>query len=281
MHWLKPGLTTSHGRSWGHASRPASTTTTGTRHQTSTLTVPLVGYRAALLKDVLARQASESERRVRVLRIAATGEQPQRLVGMLIPEPAVDEVVAALSSRSGGAGGGEGGAAGQQAASAGKASEQAEGSGGAKEKAGGKGTTPRAPKAAGEAVSPKAGGHSGRRHHRRRHHRAAAARHEAEPGDGSEQGVASPKHKRRGRKAADAQGGASDRSGRSGNSGADVVSPKRKRRGRKADKGEASDRSGGGGSEEDAASPKRKRRQKEEQPRRMPHRSGRPASMKG
>ena len=35
---------------------------------------------------------------MRVLRIATTGEERQRLVGMLIPEPAVEEVVAELSA---------------------------------------------------------------------------------------------------------------------------------------------------------------------------------------
>lgn len=63
---------------------------------------------------------------MRVLRIATTGEDSQRLVGMLIPEPAVEEVVAELSgerpqaggdgpsaSGGGGSGGGEGGGAGK------------------------------------------------------------------------------------------------------------------------------------------------------------------------
>lgn len=34
---------------------------------------------------------------MRVLRIATTGEDSQRLVGMLVPEPAVEEVVAELT----------------------------------------------------------------------------------------------------------------------------------------------------------------------------------------
>lgn len=49
------------------------------------------------------RHQKSSERRVRVLRIATTGEESQRLVGMLIPEPAVEEVVGELTRGEGGA----------------------------------------------------------------------------------------------------------------------------------------------------------------------------------
>ncbi|PRW58205.1 strawberry notch-like [Chlorella sorokiniana] len=202
------------------------------------------------VQDVLARHASESERRVRVVRIATTGEQPQRLVGMLIPEPAVEEVVAALRSRSGDGSGSGGNAAGAEqapAAGSGQGSQQEEeGAEGGKEGAAkgspAKGATRRAAKAEGEVGSPKAGGHSGRRHHRRRHRHAAA---EADGGSGED--LPSPKRRRHGHKAAKpAQGEASDCSG---GSEEELPSPKRRRRqGHKAAKpaqGEASDRSGG------------------------------------
>ena len=63
----------------------------------------------------LARHVRSSERRMRVLRIATTGEEPQRLVGMLIPEPAVEEVVEALSAGAAGEAG-EAGQGGQRQA---------------------------------------------------------------------------------------------------------------------------------------------------------------------
>ena len=156
----------------------------------------------------LARHAGESERRVRVLRIATTGEAPQRLVGMLIPEPAVEEVVAALSS------GGADSAAGEEqpASSGGHGGEEPAGGSGTAHK---EGVTPRAGKGAVPDGSPAGAGRSGKRHHRRRHGRVAARRHAPQP-----------------------DGGSSDEEG---------------------------------GSEE---------RQQQPQPRRMPHRSGRPASMK-
>ena len=50
-----------------------------------------------LLQRALVRHMKSSERRVRVLRIMTTGEQGQRLVGMLIPEPAVPDVVGELT----------------------------------------------------------------------------------------------------------------------------------------------------------------------------------------
>ena len=242
-------------------------------------------------QDVLARHATESERRVRVVRIATTGEQPQRMVGMLIPEPAVDEVVAALSSRS--AEGSGGGAAAEQApaAGSGQTSEQAEGNEG-DDQAGAvgspaKGSTPRAAKVAGEVGSPKAGSCSGRRHHRRRHHRGGEQRPEGEAGLGSGgEDLPSPTRKRHRRKGAKAgQSEPSDRGGR-GSGGEDLPSPKRKRHGRKGAKPaqpKVSDRGGGsgrGGVSLPSSTPMG-RQKVEAQPRRMPRSSGRPASMKG
>ncbi|GAB4817769.1 hypothetical protein N2152v2_004815 [Parachlorella kessleri] len=51
----------------------------------------------AAVQRALVRHMKSSERRVRVLRIMTTGEQSQRLVGMLIPEPAVPDVVGELA----------------------------------------------------------------------------------------------------------------------------------------------------------------------------------------
>lgn len=49
------------------------------------------------LQKALVRHLKSGERRMRVLRIATTGEDSTRLVGMLIPEPAVAEVVEELT----------------------------------------------------------------------------------------------------------------------------------------------------------------------------------------
>jgi hypothetical protein len=49
------------------------------------------------VQRALVRHVSAKERRMRVLRIATTGENSQRLVGMLVPEPAVADVVAELT----------------------------------------------------------------------------------------------------------------------------------------------------------------------------------------
>eukprot|EP00887_Chlorella_sp_A99_P005244 scaffold1.g5244.t1 len=50
----------------------------------------------AAVQRVLQRHVRNREQRMRVMRIATTGEAPQRLVGMLVPEAAVEEVVKGL-----------------------------------------------------------------------------------------------------------------------------------------------------------------------------------------
>ncbi|EFN59033.1 hypothetical protein CHLNCDRAFT_137726 [Chlorella variabilis] len=52
-----------------------------------------------VVQQAMVRHVKSSERRMRVLRIATTGEHPLRLVGMLIPDPAVGEVVEQLQQK--------------------------------------------------------------------------------------------------------------------------------------------------------------------------------------
>jgi hypothetical protein len=49
------------------------------------------------LQRALVRHVKSAERRMRVLRIETTGEGSQRLVGMFVPEPAVEDVVEELT----------------------------------------------------------------------------------------------------------------------------------------------------------------------------------------
>lgn len=106
----------------------------------------------SVVQAALARHVKPSERRMRVLRIATTDDPPTRLVGILIPSPAVAEVEARLE--------GQGGAAGSDGGEEWHGGSSADG----EERAPADGAT---------------GGRGGKHH--RRHHRHSSPRQQQQP----------------------------------------------------------------------------------------------------